>query len=179
MFENKQKTACFVYIPCANGLKKSKISSQTVAISLAKIEKAHTLPPVVAVLNVREDLEFAREVASLLGGVKIVCPKTPRELLEVLSDAKFVISQRYHGSLFATISKLPALCISNDPKMHAFCKDFGLFPSQSVDIFQNSDVLIEQIDRVKRHYENNCEKIEKTVEFNTNNTRESLKKLTK
>lgn len=163
MFENKQKTAYFVYIPCANGLKKSTISAQTVATSLAKIGKAHALPLVVAVLNAREDLEFAREVASLLGGVKIVCPKTPRELLEVLSDAKFVISQRYHGSLFATISKLPALCISNDPKMHAFCKDFGLFPSQNVDIFQNLDVLLEQIDRVLIHHKENIVEINKRI----------------
>ena len=179
MFENKQKTAYFVYIPCANGLKKSKISSQTVAISLAKIEKAHALPPVVAVLNVREDLEFAREVASLLGSVKIVCPKTPRELLEVLSDAKFVISQRYHGSLFATISKLPASCISNDPKMHAFCKDFGLFPSQSVDIFKNSDVLIEQIEGAVYHYKENIVKINERIEHSVKMCGKMLGKILK
>ena len=177
--KNEKKSAYFVYITCANGLKKSEISAQMVAISLAKIEKAHALPLAIAVLNAREDLEFARDVARFLGGVKIVCPKTPNELFKILSGAKFVISQRYHGSLFATLSKLPVLCVSNDPKMHAFCKDFALFPSQNVDIFRNSGVFVEQVARAGGHYENNCEKIEKNVEFNTNNARESLNKLIK
>lgn len=161
--KNEKKSTCFVYIPCENGLKKSKISSQTVATSLAKIEKTHGLPLVVAVLNTVEDLTFARELARLLRGVKIVCPKTPNELYKIFLGAEFVISQRYHGSLFATISKLPALCISNDPKMHAFCKDFGLFPSQSVDIYKNSDVLVEQIDRVLIHHKENIVEINKRI----------------
>lgn len=177
--KNEKKSASFVYIPCANGLKKSRISAQTVAISLAKIGKAHGLPPVVAVLNAREDLEFASEVTRLLGGVKIVCPKTPNELYKIFLGAEFVISQRYHGSLFAAVCGLPVLCVSSDPKMHAFCKDFGLFPSQSVDIYKNSDVLLEQIDRAIIHHKENIVKINEGIEYGVKKCAKTLGEILK
>lgn len=177
--KNEKKSAYFVYIPCANGLKKSEISAQMVATSLATTQKAHALPLVIVVLNAREDLAFARDVARFLGGVKIVCPKTPNELFKILSGAKFVISQRYHGSLFATLSKLPVLCVSNDPKMHAFCKDFGLFPSKNVEVFRNPDAFMEQVARADIHYKENVGEINRRMDCGVKISEKMLRELLK
>ena len=177
MPKKEKKSACFVYIPCSNGLKKSKISPQTVATSITKIEKAHGLPPVVAVLNEKEDLALARKVAKLLGGAQIVLPKTPRELLEVFSTAKFVISQRYHGSLFAAIECKPILSVSNDPKMRALCGDFSLFLCQKTSIFNNDCEFDYKIKRALEHQNKNRATIRKKVVINEKICRKMMKDL--
>ena len=142
--KSNAKKECFVYIPCARGLNKSKISLVDLTKSLRKLEKSFEIPVAIVVLNPEEDLQVAKELSKHLENSKILCPGTPSELFSILKNVKFVISQRYHGTLFSYLCQIPTLSISNDPKMHAFCKDFELFRCQNTDILENPTLLSKQ-----------------------------------
>lgn len=135
----------FIFIPCYNGLEKAHISSKKVAFTLDFIEKTYGISPMLVLLNPKDDLAVAKSIASHLTNVKIECPTTPDKLFLLLQEAEFVISQRYHGTLFAAMCEIPTLSVSNDPKMHSLCKDLSLFPSQDVDIFKNPKHVFRKI----------------------------------
>ncbi len=142
---NERKKENFIYIPCVRGLKKLKISAESIAQTMTLIEKSFELSPLLVVLNPKEDLSFAKSVKFLMPNAKIFCPTTPYELFELFASAKFVISQRYHGSLFANACKVPTLSVSNDPKMHGLCKDFKLFPCQNTSILLSASEICQKI----------------------------------
>ena len=175
--ENSTNKRFFVYIPCANGLKKSRIDTTKLAHSLSKIEKQFEIQPVIAILNTQQDFAIAKKLKSDLKGAKIVCPTTPNELFSLFKEAKWVISQRYHGSLFALTRGIPTLAVSNDPKMHALCKDFGAFPCQNAKILVSDDELIRKLLILEKKYKKLSPLQWETLKRNRTIINQSFKKL--
>ncbi len=150
-----------IYIPCAGGLKRGKISTESLINSLNTVQRSLKKPILVVVLNKNEDLSISKEVALGLPSAKIVCPTTPDELISVLMHSKFVISQRYHGTLFAILCQLPALAISDDPKMQALCTDLSIFPCKSTKLIRSSEGFIKTLNEIDKSYVKNTVNIDK------------------
>ncbi len=142
---NREKKNCFLYIPCVRGIKKAKTSANLVAQTLYLAQKTFDALPRLVILNPNEDLAFAKKINILLPDAEIICPKNVNELLVLFGGAKFIISQRYHGSLFAAKCNVPTISVSNDPKMQGLCKDFKLFPCQNTDILSSPSKLCQKI----------------------------------
>lgn len=153
----------FIFCPCARGLVEHKIDARKVANALLELEEEHRIEAKLLVLNKQEDISFAREVEKLLGGARIVLPGDEDELCGLLFGASFVISQRYHGTVFATCCGVPTLSLSSDPKMHAFCKDFCTAPALSPKILSNTDALRAEISAVVLYHKKNSHLIDKKV----------------
>lgn len=172
-----ERKTYFVYIPCSNALQKNNITPYKLADSLSYIKNKFSTPITIAVLNPKKDLKLAKKLKGELESIKIVCPDTPIELCSILDNAKFVISQRYHGSLFALIKKTPALSISSDPKLRALCEDYRLFPCQHTDIIASPDKIIRKLVELKKEFEDNSYIRESSVEKSCVRVDNELKKL--
>ena len=162
-----------VYIPCANALKNSGISQEELINTLKFIQNTYTSPLVVTILNPREDLQIGKMIVARIQNSKIKCPRSPDELFFLLDRTKFVISQRYHGSLFALSRQIPVLSVSNDPKMDALCKDFNIFPCQETKILSYPKNLFKKLSLLTN--------VDNVSSYNSNNTlkQESLTKIIK
>ena len=134
----------FVFCPCARGFKSAGVSALEVAKALIELANEHKIGIKLLVLNKNEDGSVASDLGKLTGA-SVCAPKGVSDLCEVLSGAKFVMSQRYHGTLFSVACEIPTLSLSNDPKMSAFCEDFGVFPSKSPEILRSGAHLRAEI----------------------------------
>lgn len=142
----------FLFIPCSNGLKNGKISISRLANTLLEIAKGQGASPIITVLNPKDDIYIARKLKSLIPNAKILCPATPDTLFKWVLNAKFVISQRYHGSLFASMCGVPTFCVSNDPKMNALCSDFSLYPCQNINILSSTEKINLKLSSLQRDF---------------------------
>ena len=131
----------FVFCPNARCLQKERITPSECAKSLSKIENLIGSRVLIAPLNKSEDVELSRAIAKLLGGREIAILKSARELTRAIKDAHLVISQRYHGVLFASLTNLPVLALSNDPKIASLCLDLNLSPPKEAKTLKNPDCL--------------------------------------
>ena len=168
---NSPKNNYFIYIPCARGLKKANITPIQLTTILKKLEKNYACRAVLCVLNPVEDEEMATDLPSFL----TICPSAPNELCALLRGAKFVISQRYHGSLFAASCGVPTLSVSDDPKIKALCKDFLLHPSLHTEQLKNLDFLSRQIEKMMAHHKNNEKITNLLLEQGTNRSQNALR----
>lgn len=134
----------FVFCPCARGFKSAGVSAAAVAKALIELANEHKMEIKLLVLNENEDGSVASELEKLTGA-SVCAPKGVSELCEVLVSAKFVMSQRYHGTLFAVACGTQTLSLSCDPKISAFCEDFGIFPSKSPEILGSGALLRAEI----------------------------------
>lgn len=114
-----------VFIPCANELKRHKITEKILARELKTLSVKFEMPVLIIILNPREDCALARELCSLMGA-KMAIPQGETELKNLLLGAKLSISQRYHGALFSVGCDVPTLALSDDPKMQSFCAEMEL-----------------------------------------------------
>ncbi len=169
----------FVFIPCSSGLKNEGISLDLLASSLEKVAQSWKINLEIVVLNSREDISDACELAHRLKNARVTAPRGANELFEILSGAKFMISQRYHGALFSAMMQIPTLAVSNDPKMHALCKDFGLFPCRNTKILNSEDKILENLSSLQGHHVKNKEKIAKRCWQNSTFAKLQLKKILK
>lgn len=168
---NSPKNNYFIYIPCARGLKKANITPIQLTTILKKLEKNYACRVVLCILNPVEDEEIAKSLPSS----RTICPSTPNELCALLRDAKFVISQRYHGSLFAASCGIPTLSVSDDPKIKALCKDFLLHPSLREKQLYNSDFLALQVEKMLDHHKNNEKIANILLQQGANRSRNALR----
>lgn len=89
--------------------------------------RAYGLTPVFLSLNIFHDTEAARQVAAhmkapyhiLDGGAE------PETLIAVLSHMDAVVSMRLHGLIFSSLSGVPLVGVSYDPKIGSFLKYLG------------------------------------------------------
>lgn len=142
----------FVYIPCKKAVLDSKISIKILAKSIENLSKHFSLTPVICVLNTNTDAKFSQKLTTLISGAKIIYPRSPKSISQSIKNAKFVISQRYHGSLFACKCNTPILSVSSDPKLHGLCKDLMLFPTQCINILINSNTLTTNISNLLEYH---------------------------
>ena len=137
----------------------TNIDCEELIKTLKLVQKTYTSPLVVAILNPQKDMEIGKKIASRVESSEVVCPASPDELFSLFKKAKFAISQRYHGSLFALSSKTPVLPVSNDPKMHALCRDFCAFPCQKTKILSSPSALCEALSLLSdSETSRNCQK---------------------
>lgn len=169
----------YVYIPCRNGLLAAGIDIALLARNLAYIEKAHAARVRIVILNENEDLLTAQTISKMMGGVEIVIPKAPSELTKALTAAKFVISQRYHGALFAAFCNLPVIAVSSDPKMHSLCNELLLDEAVSPEILTCERNLCEKIDSALDHCLNLGAQINEDILKKSAQTNSSLEKIIK
>lgn len=169
----------FLYIPCLNELKKSEIKVKSILAALSELEYRYNIPPAIAVLNSKEDKEIALQIKKALKGVRLFFPTSPKELCNILAKSKFVISQRYHGAIFACACASPLLTISNDPKMQGLCKDFHLFPAQNTTIFNTPLSIPKQLSLCMEHCNKNASATRKSIESCARQSEEMIKKILK
>lgn len=170
---NSPKNNYFIYIPCARGLKKANITPIQLTTILKKLEKNYACRVVLCVLNPVED----EEMATALPSFRTICPSTPNELCALLRGAKFVISQRYHGSLFAAACGVPILSVSDDPKLAALCADFGLYKCLPVRSLADANLVAHHTAKMLAHHKSNQKSILAQVEKSTARTKAALKTL--
>ena len=165
-WEKSNEKKRFMYIPCSNGLEKNKISTEILANSLLEIQKKQGIPPLIAVLNPKEDLKIAKELKTILPNAKIVYPKGAFELCELILGTKFVISQRYHGSMFGIVCGTPTLSVSNDPKMYALCNDFECCTYSNTKILSSPNELNCNLSSIGSDFNKNIQQREKIIRRN-------------
>jgi polysaccharide pyruvyl transferase CsaB len=158
------KKEYFVFIPCTNAIKNNNISIKKLANLLIKAEKILNLPLAILVLNPKEDLKLANFIKSYCPSSQILCPKNTNELLALIKKSQIAISQRYHGTLFSSICKIPTISVSDDPKMSGLCNELLLFPSQSLKSFLNFEELANSISSAISHYNKNIDIITKRID---------------
>ena len=168
---------CFLYIPSHNCLRKNNVDINSVANALSSVEETFKVPLVITVFNPEEDLDLAKKLQKTIKNARVECPESPRELKILLSKAKFVISERFHGTLFAAVCNTPVLSISSDPKIHSICKDIGLFPSQNPNIYLNNDAFGKELMQSLAHYERNKREILLKIKESKEKTRNNLEKI--
>lgn len=174
---NSQSEKCFLYIPLHNGLRKNNIDVNSVAAALSSAKEILNSRLIITVLNPEEDLDLAKKLRKIIKNAEIACPMSPKELNILLSKTKFVISERFHGTLFAAVGNTPVLPISSDPKMRSVCKDFGLFPSQKPDIYLNYDAFSDKLMQSLTHFETHKREISLKIYDSTAKTRYNLEKI--
>ena len=125
----------------------------------------------------KEDMLFAKTVSSVLKEIQIDTPNTLDELARILLSSKIVISQRYYGSLFSTMCKIPTLSLSKDPKMSALCKEFSLFPCTDLSVFNTPKDLLMKTESARAHFSSQKEEIARLVEEKSKLCKKSLAKL--
>ncbi len=80
-----------------------------------------------------EDIPLCREVMTLTA-TAIAMPRLDADdAAALISRAEFVISMRLHAALIASSVGVPAVCLSNDPKLHGFCRYADQPPTILVD----------------------------------------------
>lgn len=161
----------FLYIPCARGLKSAKITPAALRKTLKKLEQTHSCKALLCILNPPEDGALAEVLVDLEG----VSPATPTELREMLRNARFAVSGRYHGSLFAAACGVPILSASDDPKLAALCADFGLYKCLPVRSLADANLVAHHTAKMLSHHQNNQKLILARVEKSTARTKAAFK----
>lgn len=149
-----ERTVFFVFSPHSRGLKNAHISPKNLAAFLRRLSKEYHARAVITVLNENEDLDLARSVKKEISDAEIVVPKSVEEVGSYFYNAKFIISQRYHGAMLGAVLGVPVLALSTDPKMHSLCKDFALIPPSDPEILRYPVAVENKIAQVlKNHIE--------------------------
>ena len=161
----------FIYIPCARGLKSAKITPAALRKTLKKLEQIHSCKALLCILNPPED----GALVEALNIFESVSPTAPTELCEMLRSARFAVSGRYHGSLFAAACGVPILSISDDPKLAALCADFELYKCLPVRSLADANLVAHHTAKMLAHHQNNQKFILARVEKSTACTKSALK----
>jgi len=106
-------------------------------------DEEHLQDHIARVLEVRKDtfdisfLIFKESdeitVSKILSKCSIPCqivkPKTPEEMLKVISNLDVLLTMRFHGAIFANICKVPFVSLSDTGKHSIFCEQENLHSS--------------------------------------------------
>lgn len=91
---------------------------------IAEVARAHSLPVRIAAMDENEDREVcARLVRALLTrgvSAEAVPPLTYESICALLASSTLVLTRRLHALLLACRIGVPALAVSDDPKLRAF-----------------------------------------------------------
>ncbi len=89
--------------------------------------QAHGLTPVFLSLNRGPDTAAAQKVAAAIEGPCIVLDdlEEPELIITVLRYMRIVVSMRLHGLIFSSLSGLPMVGVSYDPKISSFLRYLG------------------------------------------------------
>ena len=83
------------------------------------------LCPVVLALYPAQDRALCEQIAAETGAV-IASPKSGTEIVSLFSHARFALSARLHGLIYATSAACPMLSFSDDSKLSSYLDYIGL-----------------------------------------------------
>ena len=160
----------FAVCLCADELKRSGISAKSVAEALLHLSRVYFLTPFFTVMDPRADLELTRQVCRLFSAKRpdlppltVFCPKSVPSALRELSQARFLISMRYHASLFSALSDVPPLSVSSDPKLSSLSDELSLFRSIPPAVWLSGDSLSAYVDGMLKNYQAERANIQKNL----------------
>lgn len=157
----------FVFCPHARALENNNITAQVLAKTLEHLSKKYSAHPVIAVLNKTDDLSLAE---MLQRNIKCACATiftNQNDMASVFSGAKFVISQRYHGTLLAISCNTPTLSLSQDPKMYGLSRDFNIAAPITPKILANPTLTDEILKKALNYHKNHSSEIQSQTEILT------------
>ena len=171
------KDEFFVYIPYSRALEKHQISAQQVAQSLISVSNRYRILVKIAVLNEKEDFPLACKIRKQIENAEIIVIRNEKEAALHFQSAKFIISSRYHGTLFAATMGIPALSISSDPKIYSLCKDYSLYPTSSPCVLEKPVLLCAKTQKMLDYNAENSLKIYNSIQKFTAEAEKSLNEL--
>lgn len=76
--------------------------------------------------HLEEDINYILDIVEKIKvPVTIIRWNKPKDLFKIINNADLIITQRLHGLIIATILGIPAIVISNDPKLKYFMKEIS------------------------------------------------------
>lgn len=99
-----------------------------------------------------QDLSIINEVASRVGGMRVLNPETGTECKRIIAGADFLIAGRYHALVSALSSGVPVVGHSWSHKYQALMEDFGVenglaqatVPSETIERMTSLDLTAER-----------------------------------
>ena len=95
-------------------------------LSAVRVLARHGKTPVIVPLHPGYDKKAAEILREQTDGILLNDSLTGKELIGMMKNAEFAITERYHGLVFAISAGIPAVPISYDPKTDSLCRDAGL-----------------------------------------------------
>lgn len=123
--------------------------------------------------GLQADNLFAKKLINYLhlDEKKFIEPKTPKELVEIISNFRAIVATRLHSNIIAYSLKVPAIGLVWNNKLKMFGKSIG-YPDRFIEVFDfDADIIIE---RLESAIEDQYEKIK--PEQYRENVRKALKK---
>jgi polysaccharide pyruvyl transferase WcaK-like protein len=131
-----------------------KVRTQGRPAYLALVELTRTLlkkgEQVVVACNDPMDLSVAQKLFNGWLPRPVVCPKTPEEYFELLSNSRASISGRLHTSVVAFSLGIPFLLVDIDQRTHGFLKTYEMETASVIPSRLGVARLNEQVDRLLR-----------------------------
>lgn len=104
--------------------RKGDHKNESLLSGIARIAKQHQLPVYVAAMDKREDKDTALRLARALYRRGVIANPQPPLCLDrlcaLLDDACLVMTRRLHALIMATAMGVPAVALSDDPKLFSF-----------------------------------------------------------
>jgi polysaccharide pyruvyl transferase WcaK-like protein len=131
----------------------------------------------IAVLNEKEDLNFANEIKSSFRSAEMFVLEDCEGAVHIFKDAHFAISGRYHGVLLSLALETPTLALSGDPKITSACSDFLNFVPFPIKKMQDGALLYNYIVEILEKHEKIAPKICAIMQKSSEKTENALKYL--
>lgn len=138
-----------LYIPCADAVLRAGISvSDEIAATLREASERLRADLCVAVLDCERDIGYAREICRSCSA-PLVEIRSVQELAALLPRARVVLSQRYHGSLFAAVLEAPLVSVSDDPKLVSLSTQLSLALPAPIRYLCDTEALCAALERAE------------------------------
>ena len=92
-------------------------------IEIGKAFKAENIPIAALIMHPHEDLQELNALKENLPSLEVLKAETPKQALEHIAKAQYVISVRLHGLILAAKSRTPFRGMVYDPKVAAFLQE--------------------------------------------------------
>ncbi len=112
----------------------------------------------VAFLPMQKRITNDHKLAKKLN-IPCYSPKSDKEIVEIISSAKFVLSSRLHGAIIAMLTKTPFVAFAEMPKVKSF-----LASSDMNKFFIQSNFTSERLIKIFNQYKKGGTKIRKEIE---------------
>ena len=111
-------------------------SAETLKKAVLWAQKTYRLRPVFVSLFEAEDKDYTENLANALGAEALSFTNA-EECMAYLSRARFLISSRLHGLVYATAAKCPMLAFSDDIKLISYMGTIGFGYPNLIPLYYN------------------------------------------
>lgn len=90
------------------------------------LSEKYGLIPLIIPMQAAHDTAICREICEKTNcGAVVYIPETDRELIGILSRARFVVGMRLHSIIYASSAGVPVIGLSYDPKVKSLMHELG------------------------------------------------------